>query len=78
MPSSMGSSPPRDLTPFSYVSCIGKQVLYHFSLKLVLFDNLEEIGWGEREEGSSGWRGCMYTYGQFILMCDRNHDNIVK
>ena len=29
MPSSRGSSQPRDVTLVSYVSCIGKQVLYH-------------------------------------------------
>ena len=29
MPSSRGSSQPRDLTRVSYVSCIGRQVLYH-------------------------------------------------
>ena len=29
MPSSRGSSPPRDRTWVSYVSCIGRQVLYH-------------------------------------------------
>ena len=30
MPSSRGSSPPRDETCISYVSCIGRQVLYHW------------------------------------------------
>ena len=29
MPSSRGSSQPRDRTHLSYVSCIGRQVLYH-------------------------------------------------
>ena len=29
MPSSRGSSQPRDLTHVPYVSCIGRQVLYH-------------------------------------------------
>ena len=29
MPSSLGSSQPRDQTRISYVSCIGRQVLYH-------------------------------------------------
>ena len=29
MPSSRGFSEPRDLTHISYVSCIGRQVLYH-------------------------------------------------
>ena len=29
MPSSRGSSPPRDQTHVSYISCIGRQVLYH-------------------------------------------------
>ena len=29
MPSSRGSSRPRDQTHVSYVSCIGRQVLYH-------------------------------------------------
>ena len=29
MPSSRGSSRPRDQTHISYVSCIGRQVLYH-------------------------------------------------
>ena len=29
MPSSRGSSQLRDQTPISYVSCIGRQVLYH-------------------------------------------------
>ena len=31
MPSSRGSSPPRDQTPISRVSCIGRQILYHFT-----------------------------------------------
>ena len=30
VPSSRGSSPPRDWTHVSYVSCIGRQVLYHY------------------------------------------------
>jgi len=30
MPSSRGSSRPRDQTYVSYVSCIGRQVLYHY------------------------------------------------
>ena len=29
MPSPRGSSPPRDRTHISYISCIGRQVLYH-------------------------------------------------
>ena len=29
MPSSRGSSPPRDRTRISYFSCIGRQVPYH-------------------------------------------------
>ena len=29
MPSSRGSSQPRDRTPTSYISCIGRRVLYH-------------------------------------------------
>ena len=29
-PSSRGSSQPRDLTHFSYISCIGRRVLYHW------------------------------------------------
>ena len=29
MPSSRGSSRPRDRTSISYISCIGRQVLYH-------------------------------------------------
>ena len=29
MPSSKGSSPPRDQTPVSYISCIGRDFLYH-------------------------------------------------
>ena len=29
MPSSKGSSRPRDLTQVSYISCIERQVLYH-------------------------------------------------
>ena len=32
MPSSRGSSQPRDQTHVSYVSCIGRQVLYHSTL----------------------------------------------
>ena len=31
MPSSMRSSPPKDLTLVSYVSCIVRQVLYHYA-----------------------------------------------
>ena len=31
MPSSRGSAQPRDQTGISYVSCIGRQVLYHFT-----------------------------------------------
>ena len=32
MPSSRGSSQPKDQTPFSYVFCIGKRVLYYLHL----------------------------------------------
>ena len=31
LPSSRGSSPPRDQTHISYVCCTGRQALYHFS-----------------------------------------------
>ena len=31
MPSSRGSSPPRGLTPISFLSCIGRQILYHWT-----------------------------------------------
>ena len=31
MSSSRGSSPPRDRTPISFVSCIGRQILYHWA-----------------------------------------------
>ena len=37
MPSSRGSAQPRDQTPVSSVSCIGKQVLYHQSHPIYLF-----------------------------------------
>ena len=44
--------------------------------KLVLWDNPE--GWGgEGSGGWSGWRGHMYTCGQFMLMYGKNHHNIV-
>ena len=47
------------------------------NLNLVLCDDLE--GWGG--EGGGGVQGggdtCM-PYGQFILMCGKNHHNIVK
>ena len=36
------------------------------------------VGWGERWEGGSRWRGHMYTYDGFMLMYDRNQHNIVK
>ena len=32
MPSSKGSSQPRDQTCVSYVSCIGRQILYHCTI----------------------------------------------
>jgi len=35
MPSSKGSSRPRDQTHISYVFCIGRQVLYHYFLPLL-------------------------------------------
>ena len=37
MPSSRGSSQPRDRTPVSSVPCLGKQVLYHQSHPIYLF-----------------------------------------
>ena len=35
------------------------------------------IGWGGLCEGGSGCGGNMYTYGKFMLMCGKNHHNIV-
>ena len=31
-----------------------------------------------RREGPSGWAGHMYTYGRFMLMCGKNHHNIIQ
>ena len=45
--------------------------------KSVLWDNIEGWGGGRWEEGS-GSGGHMYTYGQFMLMYGKNHQNIVK
>ena len=46
MPFSRGSSRPRDLIPVSYVSCIGRWILYHWAtrevpLQLELYANIE-------------------------------------
>ena len=32
MPSSRGSSQPRDQTQVSYISCVGRQILYHCAI----------------------------------------------
>ena len=42
MPSSRGSSPPRDQTYISYVSCIGRRVLYHLHCLGSLQGDLED------------------------------------
>ena len=36
MPSSRGSSRPRDATHIPYVSCIGRRVLYHFVSRVII------------------------------------------
>ena len=36
------------------------------------------LGWGQRTEGGSKGRGCMYTYGWFMLRFDRKQQNSVK
>ena len=47
--------------------------------KPVLCDKLEGQGRvGTEVRGGLEWRGHMFTYGQFILMYDKNHHNIVK
>ena len=46
MPSSRGSSPPRDWTHISYVPWIGRQVLYHWAPK----EAMDLSKWGENEK----------------------------
>ena len=54
MPSSRGSSPPRDQTHVSYVSCIGRWVLYSLSHLGSPSAPLRELHWQPgSEEGSS-------------------------
>ena len=36
------------------------------------------VGWRERLEGGSKRRGYMYTYGWFMLLFDRKHQNSIK
>ena len=36
------------------------------------------VGWGGRWEGGSKGRGYMYTYGWFMLRCDRKQQNSIK
>ena len=36
------------------------------------------VGWGGRWEGGSQGRGYMYTYGWFMLRCERKQQNSVK
>ena len=36
------------------------------------------VGWGGRREVGSKGRGCMYTYGWFMLGFDRKQQNSVK
>ena len=43
VPFSHGSSGPRDQTHISYISCIGRQILYHFCAWEVLFLHLKNI-----------------------------------
>ena len=48
--SSRGSSRPRDQTHTSYVSCIGRQVLYHqcqltYIFKIYVLRNYQQTGW---------------------------------
>ena len=39
MPSSRGSSRPRDLTSVSHISCIGRQVLYHWTHQMIKYSS---------------------------------------
>ena len=45
---------------------------------LVLCGNLERWDGGRRWEGDSTGTGRMNTYNQFMLLCVKNHHNIVK
>ena len=62
VPSSMGSSQPRDRTHLSYVSCIGRRVLYHQrhlgspSEHLLSKDLFNEWLNGRVIEGGKAWR----------------------
>ena len=47
-----GSSQSRDQTPTSYISCIGRWVLYHYHIKLIK----KKINW--RNTWEAGWFSC--------------------
>ena len=65
VPSSRESSWPRDRTCVSYVSCIGRRVLYHqhtwevfVGLSMMLFGPIKAPGWGAEEPGLWDCKKC--------------------
>ena len=54
MPSARGSSQPRNQTPVSSVSCISRQVLYHFTSLVAQMVKILPAVWETRVQ-SLGW-----------------------
>ena len=65
MPSAKGSSPPRDRICKSYISCIGRRVLYHWATRedLPSFQLTPKISQGLKEHVFA-WN---FAYGQAVL-----------
>ena len=78
MPSSRGSSQPKDLTCISYVSCIGRRVLYHsrhlgsqlpkWCVTYIVIKNALGISWMIKVSVSSDklcqWYALLAPYGE--------------
>ena len=67
----------------TYITMCKIESLWEFAVwlrkpKQGLCINLGGGGWGGRREGGSEERGCMYTYGWFMLRFNRKQQNSIK
>ena len=88
--STLASVLPMDIQGWLSLRLTGLVSLQSKGLSKVYFRLSQSTGFGcpvscielvlaiRRREGPSGWAGHMYTYSWFVLMCGKNHNNIVK
>jgi len=66
-PSSRGSSWPWDQTLVFCISCIGKQILYHYATREALYVNYISMKLEEKKEKGEKWHNS-YSSSSFGLM----------